>query len=49
VEVAVIAVMDGLRGVFVAEGSIGPVACRGEGSKSDPEGREKGKRRGEVS
>jgi hypothetical protein len=48
-EVAVVAVMDGLRGVFVAEGSVSPVTSRGEGSEGDPKGREKRKWSGEVS
>jgi hypothetical protein len=48
-EVAVITIMDGLGGVFVAEGSVSPIAGRSEGSKGDPEGREKGEGGGEVS
>jgi hypothetical protein len=48
-EVAVITIMNRLRGVFVAEGSVSPVTSGGEGSKGDPEGREKGEGGGEVS
>jgi len=48
-EVAVVAVMDGLRGVFVAEGSVSPVTSRGEGGEGDPKGREKRERSWEVS
>jgi hypothetical protein len=47
-EVAVITIMDGLRGVFVAKGSVSPVAGGSKGGKGDPERRKEGKWSGEV-
>lgn len=48
-EVTVVTIMDRLRGVFVAKGSVSPVTGRSEGSEGDPEGCEKGEGGGEVS